>query len=181
MANKRWTDDEVFFLKESYADVKWRFKDICNTLGRSASSVDKKGKSLGIVNITPSNYPVPEGTKMCRRCHEIKPFSKFYRHKSNKDGFNTYCGQCCKDILNEKKINEIKLKLDEKEQKRQAYIDSFKGKPILCTKCKTHKDIEEFSVAFKHDTIKRHHWCKKCSAKKQQELTIKKLQEKGHV
>lgn len=177
---RTWTEDEVFFLRESYADIKWRFKDICVILNRSQSSVNKKAKALGIVNITPRNYPVPEGSKLCRRCLEVKNHNEFYSHIGNYDGVNSYCISCSKDIKNERKIKEIQMELDKREQEKQSYIDSFKGVLITCTKCKEEKTIQEFSVSFKNGTFKRHHWCKKCSAKKTQETTIKKLQEKGH-
>jgi hypothetical protein len=124
----------------------------------------------------PSTYPVPSGTKMCRKCYEVKPHSYFFAHKGSPDGINSYCKQCCKDIENEKKIKEIKSKLDKKERERLDFIEKCKGKLILCTKCKIEKPIEAYSVAFKHGKVHRHHWCKKCAAKRTQEATIKKLQ-----
>lgn len=33
-------------------------------------------------------------TKMCTRCHAIKQHDEFYRDKSQKDGFATWCKTC---------------------------------------------------------------------------------------
>lgn len=33
--------------------------------------------------------------KICSHCKQIKPLSEFYKNKSAKDGYQTYCKICC--------------------------------------------------------------------------------------
>ena len=32
--------------------------------------------------------------KICKKCNKFKPFSDFYQHKNNRDGFHTKCKPC---------------------------------------------------------------------------------------
>lgn len=37
---------------------------------------------------------VPEGCKRCAKCQQIRPLSNFNKHRSAKDGLDTYCRDC---------------------------------------------------------------------------------------
>lgn len=39
-------------------------------------------------------------TKTCKKCHETKPTSLFYRAKGNWDGLQHQCAQCKRDYMN---------------------------------------------------------------------------------
>lgn len=39
-----------------------------------------------------------EQTKFCKRCAETKSAAEFFRHPTNKDGLQTYCKVCSREI-----------------------------------------------------------------------------------
>ena len=47
---------------------------------------------------------VPQSSKMCIRCREIKPVSGFYKNRDNRDGkfSDIYCRECARELCKDK-------------------------------------------------------------------------------
>jgi len=46
----------------------------------------------------PRPLPLPDGYKKCGRCKEIKQLNRFYRDKSESDGYHHHCKECSDEI-----------------------------------------------------------------------------------
>lgn len=44
-------------------------------------------------------------TKICKKCGKELPVDKFYKNKSQKDGFGYYCKDCVNAYKSSKKVN----------------------------------------------------------------------------
>lgn len=44
-------------------------------------------------------------TKICKKCGKELPVDKFYKNKSQKDGFGYYCKDCVNTYKSSKKAN----------------------------------------------------------------------------
>lgn len=188
-----WTEDEIFFLKESYADYTKDIAYIANILGLNKASVARKAKQLGLVKINCSNAEIPEGYKICRDCKEIKPVEDFWKNSTKttkaQKGRDTYCIICAKDRLAKKRLQKLQDLQKQKEQDVKEYIEKYKNDKFVCTNCKKVKSITDFSVHCRKSgganslnyTVSRSSICKTCHAIRAKEYSIKKLQEKGHI
>ena len=90
-------------------------------------------------------------TKQCTKCKEFKPFTEFYKHKSTKDGYHTYCKPCyCQGTLAAKHKDRYGLTTEQiKEMKKEGcalcgttknlHVDhnhnTGEVRGILCTNC----------------------------------------------
>jgi 5-methylcytosine-specific restriction endonuclease McrA len=57
--------------------------------------------------------------KICSKCGEQKPLSKFNKYYRSKDGYQYYCVSC-HNFYNQKRYKEKKLKYDVRDAKRRA-------------------------------------------------------------
>jgi len=55
--------------------------------------------------------------KQCSKCKDVKPYTDFYKSKSSKDTFHSYCKKCCSETA---KINN-KLKRAERLAKNKEW------------------------------------------------------------
>lgn len=98
---------------------------------------------------------LPEGLKKCSTCKEIKPFDKFYRDKSEKDGFHHHCKECS---------NEMKRK--RLGYGRRLTLMSPKGYR-KCNKCKSVRPLSDFKSVTSAN-------CKECTDLREKELEEKR-------
>ena len=70
--------------------------------------------------------------KTCARCKIIKPCEDFYKNKSSKDGFTSYCSSCCKAAV-AASVNKRTGGDDEyaKRRRRDAYREKYRHKARL--------------------------------------------------
>ena len=73
-----------------------------------------------------------EGHKCCSRCHEVKPFSGFYKNKKTKDGRCSWCKSC---------RNAYKKKYHERNRPPKKVV---KEGHKCCSKCKQELPFSEF-------------------------------------
>ena len=71
---KKWTDEEIQFLKFAYPNKDFTTKEIAEALNRSYESIRTRAKLL---NINRYKENVPDGYKKCTKCENILPFSYF--------------------------------------------------------------------------------------------------------
>jgi hypothetical protein len=84
---------------------------------------------------------LPERTKTCARCGELKPLSEFYPVPKEKDGFHYWCKACC-----------AVRKREYREQSRQQK---------QCSQCGAVKFLEEFAKQ-KRNRDGHRNWCAEC-------------------
>lgn len=66
--------------------------------------------------------------KICTKCKVEKEFSNFYKQKSQKDGYNVWCKNCCKYYAESKKDYQKQYRFDNKENakeyQKQYYLEN---------------------------------------------------------
>jgi hypothetical protein len=104
---------------------------------------------------------VPE-EKECKKCHQVKPASMFYKSYNRKDGLDYICKTC----KSKKRVKLIK------KWKNGRNINKIKVKAKKCKKCRKILPISHFnkSIYYKDgfDSL-----CRKCSMELTQEYKIK--------
>ena len=79
---KKWTDEEIQFLKFAYPNKDFTPSEIAKELSRSRNSIQAKAYKLGL-----STYKenLPKGFKRCCRCRVVFSVDFFYGDKKTKD------------------------------------------------------------------------------------------------
>lgn len=166
LKRKKWSEEEIRFLKFAYQSKEFSINDICKALGRSKKSINIKAFRL---NLKIYREDIPSGFKRCSKCKTIHSIEHFYVEKCGR--VNSWCKECWKELYRKKK-NAKNIKNNSQE----AYTTNFKK----CTICENVKAIHEFS---KNKNIKGGYLnqCKECVNKYNKEYRIKKLKERGWV
>ena len=88
--------------------------------------------------------------KLCKICQIEKPLDAFHKNQKNKDGFETRCKICRKQ-----------LRRLEYEKRKKTPIDNSRVETKKCTKCVETKKLEYF---YRNNTgvFGRSSWCKRC-------------------
>ncbi|MEV6346349.1 endonuclease VII domain-containing protein [Actinoplanes sp. NPDC051851] len=60
----------------------------------AAQRSETSRRKRGIKERRQSPVPVPDGSKWCPSCEEIKPLAEFTRTKAKRDGYHSYCLPC---------------------------------------------------------------------------------------
>ena len=97
---KKWTDEEIQFLKFAYPNKDFTPSEIAKELSRSCQSIHSKAYRLGL-NVYKEN--LPKGFKRCCRCRVIFPVNFFYIDKKTKDGYCCRCKECDKERMIKKR------------------------------------------------------------------------------
>ena len=186
---RKWTQEELDYLIESYNSLDIKVKEIAQALNRGQDSVVKKAKSLGLKKFKVSDIPVPEGHKVCRNCRKIKPLDEFHRRKNNSiDGRDFICRTCSslktKERRNQKILEKIKKQIEEidnnKIKEKEDFLIMSEGKLFKCNTCKRELPANAFSIIKKYDKVRVNFSCKECSSKRTEEYTLRSLRTKGH-
>ena len=151
---KKWTDEEVQFLKFAYPNKDFLTREIANELGRSELAIKSKAIKLGLKIY---KEELQSGVRRCCKCKTILPLESFYASKKGKYGYGYMCKECEKE---RKSVNK----------------ESILGKK--CVRCGENKPI------YKFDKIKRNSdgyngTCKSCRKEIRDRSKIKKLKERG--
>ena len=156
---KRWTDEEIQFLKFAYPNKDFTPSEIAKELSRSYQSICSKARNLGL-NVYEEN--LPKGFKRCCRCHVVFPVNLFYTDKSTKDGYCCRCKECDKERMI--KTRSIREKESIREKK--------------CLKCKNVKPVNEFTKRLRNkDGLDS--YCKECNKIAKEKSKLKLLKERG--
>ena len=157
---KKWTDEEVQFLKFAYPNKDFLIREIANELGRSELAIKSKAIKLGLKIY---KEELQSGVRRCCKCKTILPLESFYASKKGKYGYGYMCKECEKE---RKSVNK----------------ESILGKETIlgkqCTRCREVKPIDKF------DKIKRNSdgydaTCKSCRKEIRDRSRLKKLKERG--
>ena len=160
--SKKWTDEEIQFLKFAYTDKEFTIAEISNSLNRSVTAIRNKAYYL---NLKRYKEELGEGLKRCSRCKTIFTFESF--HKNGKNRIHSQCKECKNATLN-KKMNLTKNVSVTKE------VNLAKK----CSKCKEFKNLSEFGKnRSTHDGYSR--YCKECSKISKDESNLRLLKERG--
>ena len=123
---KRWTDEEIQFLKFAYPNKDFTDKEIFEAFeNRTKSQIKSKAQKLGLKRYKES---IPSGFKMCSRCKMILPLNDFPNNKKSIDGKFCMCNIC--------------------NRKRYYVYRSLKSTKLAeskkCNVCKKIKPLNEF-------------------------------------
>ena len=153
---KKWTDEEIQFLKFAYPNKDITASDIAKELGRTKNQVFKKASEL---KIRKNEERLPVGHRRCGRCKTILVLECFSPN-------NNWCKQC---------HNEYKKTSKHAEVKKDISLQVAMKK---CPKCKEVKEVSEFNKnKFKKDGLNA--YCRLCQNKANKESRYKKIKERG--
>ena len=94
--------------------------------------------------------------KCCCRCEKRKPTSEFYSDFSKKDGYSSYCRECLKAHVRERR------KDPEKRRRAQKYRTVDIGTTVRrCGRCGEYKVLEEFTRSA-NTKDGYHSYCREC-------------------
>lgn len=93
MPQPRRVTDEIWAQMQALGALGLSQKEIGNRVGLSQTTVSKHFRMNG-----PAPQEIlPEGTKRCRKCKQVKDVESFWRHSTTKDGLCGACRQCMGD------------------------------------------------------------------------------------
>ena len=169
---KKWTDEEIQFLKFAYPNKDFTVNEIAEVLKRNKSSISTKANSLGLSVYKES---IPEGYKKCSRCKNILPLSFFTKRGDYKHRYRSWCRECRKIEYKEYKVtNPVPTNSVPTNSVPTNSVPTSKQ----CRDCNEIKSISEF-YKNKNNKDKYDNFCKKCSNIRKEKSMLKKLQERG--
>lgn len=162
---KKWTDEEITFLKFAYPNKDFTVKEICIALDRGDSSISNKASSLGIYR--PKEDELPSGYKKCSKCDVIAPLNEFYKSKKTKDGYDGCCKYCKSKKILKRGISENTIECNS-NTKRGISENITK----TCKECGEEKSVCEF---YRNKKMKDGYFntCKLCESYKARKRYIK--------
>ena len=155
---KKWTDEEIQFLKFAYPNKDITTRDICEVLGRNIDTIHKKASEM---KLRKYKEVLPNGLKRCRRCKTIFTLEMFPGKKNKHD----WCKECHKEYKEEykKKVKSTEVKSTEVKK---------------CPRCNELKSILNFNKnKARYDGLEQ--YCSSCFKAIREENRIKKLKERG--
>lgn len=166
---KRWTDEEIQFLKFAYSDKDLTIKDISEALGRGYKAVHIKAKRLGLEKY---KEVLDDNLKRCSRCKTIYKKEFF---NMNGERLSSWCKNCSREIWNKKYSlnNNVKTGVVE-----TGVVETGVAETKKCSRC---KEIKNVSMFWKNKSNNDgYHWhCKKCASILKKESKLKLLKERG--
>ena len=150
--SKRWTEEEIHFLKFAYPNKDFTTKEICEALNRTTEQIHKKASELKIRKYKEN---IQEGLKRCAKCKTVLKIEMF----PGKTKKHCWCNQCHKEY------KEYRKKVSNTEVKKCSY----------CGKIKSLNDFQRRSSTKDGYNAS----CKECRKKIYEKCKIKKLKERG--
>ena len=126
---KRWTDEEIQFLKFAYPNKDFTNKEIFNAF-EDKTPEQIRGKASNLKLKRPKEI-FPEGYKKCSVCKTILPFKDFSRMRKGVGGRASICKKCFTKKYVCKKNKELKENVDTEMRK-------------VCSKCLKEKPVMDF-------------------------------------
>lgn len=122
---------------------------------------EKSSKIRKLNGIVPRKHFVASttGFKICTKCEEEKPTTEFYKSSGHKDGIQSTCKMCTRDIDKERS-----------SKRQESYRLSHPKETVdtthrVCSKCKIDKPIEQFWKDNSNKTYGRMSICIECRKK----------------
>ena len=171
---RKWTDEEIQFLKFAYPNRDFTTKEIAEALNRSYESIRTRAKLL---NINRYKENVPDGYKKCTKCENILPFSYFTKRGDNKALYRSWCKHC-RNKENREYMKRIKYGENYTDAPNTDVPNPNVPMSKKCRDCNEVKPISEF-YKNKNNKDKYENFCKKCSNIRKEKSMLKKLQERG--
>ena len=137
---KKWTDEEVQFLKFAFPDKNFTNKEIFEAFkDRTPAQIYAKAQKLGIKRY---KEIFPYGYKRCSLCKIILPLEDFSKDKRNKDGRTSACKKCLYNYELERtgKIKKDKIPSESKIPSE----DKIPSESKKCNICEQIKPLNEF-------------------------------------
>lgn len=141
---KKWTKEEIQFLKFAYPNKDFTINEIAIELNRNLSSIYTKAKCLGLIRY---KEILPENHKRCYKCKTILNLQCFTRRN---DKYDSWCKECYKSYKKKKKYKIREEKICEEKIREKK-----------CSRCKKVKNINEF-YKLKRSSDGYNGICKQC-------------------
>ena len=155
--SKRWTEEEIHFLKFAYPNKDFTTKEICEALNRTTEQIHKKASELKIRKYKEN---IQEGLKRCTKCKTVLKIEMF----PGKTKKHCWCNQCHKEYKEyRKKVSNTEV--SNTEVKKCSY----------CGKIKSLNDFQRRSSTKDGYNAS----CKECRKKIYEKSKIKRLKERG--
>ena len=159
---KRWTDEEIQFLKFAYPNKDFTTKEICEALNRTTEQIHKKASELKIRKYKEN---IQEGLKRCAKCKTVLKIEMF----PGKTKKHCWCNQCHKEY------KEYRKKVSNTEVSNTEVGNIEVKKCSYCGKIKSLNDFQRRSSTKDGYNAS----CKECRKKIYEKCKIKKLKERG--
>ena len=164
---KKWTEEEIQFLRFAYSSKDFTTKDIVEALKRPKASIYSKARELKLEKYKEC---LPHNHKRCTKCKTVMPNELFPIRKNG--NYDSWCKEC---------YRIVKLKKEEKVFEEKVFEEKVFEEKVFekkCTKCGELKNINDF---YKDKTSPdgKLSYCKKCRDKQIEEYKLKKLKERG--
>ena len=156
MVAKKWTDEEIQFLKNAYPDKNVRASDIAKELVRTKNQFFKKAREL---KIRKNKEKLPTGYKRCSRCKTILALECFSPN-------NSWCRECSNEY--KKSLRNIDVKEDISSQLAMK----------TCVRCGETKQIDKFHRRSANKDG-YNNTCIKCRSEISEKSVLKNLKERG--
>ena len=160
---KKWTDEEIQFLKFAYPSKDFTSSDISKALGRSIEAIHSKAHDLNIKRYKKQDL---EGNlKRCTKCKTLFDVSMFYTNGEGR--LHSWCKEC-------KRIN-----YKERTAPKERTVPKERTAPKKCTKCGELKNINCFYKSKRHKKDGYNNICKVCKNELSNKSKLKLLKERG--
>ena len=154
---KKWTEEEIQFLRFAYPNKDFTTKEICEALNRTTEQIHKKASELKIRKYKEN---IQEGLKRCTKCKTVLKIEMF----PGKTKKHCWCNQCHKEYKEyRKKVSNTEV--SNTEVKKCSY----------CGKIKSLNDFQRRSSTKDGYNAS----CKECRKKIYEKSKIKRLKERG--
>ena len=168
---KKWTDEEIRFLKFAYPNKDITTKEISIALSRSFRSIHAKATRLGLKKY---KEVLNDDLKRCTKCKTIYK-KDFFNKKDNGRRLHSWCKNCLRERRNEKYDSNNSV---ESVGVESVGVESVGVKTKKCPKCKEVKPVSEFNKnRNKKDGLNG--YCILCQNKANEGYKLKKIKERG--
>lgn len=176
MAVKRWSKEETKLFREIYK--LYTHEELAEIFNCDRTKISAKAVTEKLA-AKKKSIKIPEGMKKCSSCQEIFELDFFDSNRYNKDGKTSECKSCAK---RNKSLAYFNKKHSEKKSiedaKKQAYIDKFKNKILVC-KHHGEQTLDDYRI-YKSHNGNYSRKCKLCEAEQIKKARERRLKEQGY-